>query len=252
MKFDKIYILAINHNQKKLDDIIKRLSKLNVDGVTTYEVLNGHNGWDQPTPENVNVYDKWGQLDSWNDFWKEDVQPGEVGCALSHMLAWNKIIEDGVSNALILEEDFVPELDLKNLEEPSKKWPYKWDYLNLGRYTFDRSDDIKINDTYCIPSLHYNMHAYVLTNIGAQKLLSYKLEKNIIPVDEFITAAYMQHRRPDIEEIYPIKLINALATNKSWVSQSSNAETTTVSAHTKTFQNPDRERLFRESAKETK
>ncbi|NND23527.1 MAG: hypothetical protein HKN86_02425 [Acidimicrobiia bacterium] len=252
MKFDKIYILAINHTQEKIDSIVKKLSALETDGVTNYEILIGHNGWQEELPEGAKIYDNWGQPESWNDFWKKDVQPGEVGCTLSHISAWNKIVEDGVSRALILEEDFVPKLPLLELPEPDESWPYKWDYLNLGRYIFNKENDIMINDAYCIPSLHYNMHAYVLTNLGAQKLVDYNLQKNIFINDEFITATYMNHRRSDIEELYPIKNINALATNKNWIGQNSNAETTMVSGHTKTFENPNRESLLRANEKETK
>ena len=252
MKVDKIYILAIDHTPEKVESIRTRLETIGFDNDIPYEILHGHNGWTSELPADANVYKNWAQPESWNDFWKMDVQPGEVGCALSHISAWNKIIEDNVSRALILEEDFIFKKSFKDLEEPSENWPYKWDYLNIGRYTFDKGDDIILNDTYCIPSLHYNMHAYVLTYTGAQKLISYNLQKNIFVVDEFITATYMNHRRWDIEEMFPVKLINALATNTDWIGQTSNAETTTVSAHTKTFANPDRLSLLEASAKQQK
>ena len=50
----------------------------------------------------------------------------------------------------------------------------------------------------------------------------------------------MNHRRWDIEEMFPVKLINAIATNEDWIGQTSNAESTTVSAHTKTYENKNR------------
>ena len=57
----------------------------------------------------------------------------------------------------------------------------------------------------------------------------------------------MNHRRWDIEEMFPVKLINALATTDDWIGQTSNAESTTVSAHTKTFENKDRNSLLKSS-----
>jgi len=247
MKIDKIYILAIDHTPEKVKSIENKLETIGFDDNTPYEILYGHNGWKSELPDNCNVYKNWAQPESWNDFWKLEPQPGEIGCALSHNMAWKKIIEDNISRALILEEDFVFKKSFKDLEEPSEGWPYKWDYLTLGRYVFNYDNDIKLNDTYCIPSLHYNMHAYVLTHLGAQKLISYKLEENIFPCDEFITATYMNHRRWDIEEMFPVKLINALATNEKWIGQTSDAESTTVSAHTKTFENKDRNSLLERS-----
>ena len=38
-----------------------------------------------------------------------------------------------------------------------------------------------------------------------QKLVDYKLEDNLFPNDELITATYMQHPRPDIEAMFPVK-----------------------------------------------
>jgi|TARA_B100000768_G_C11203332_1_gene342723 GR25 family glycosyltransferase involved in LPS biosynthesis len=249
MKLDKIYILAIDHTPEKVESIKNKLETMGFDDDIPYEILHGHNGWKSELPTGHSVYKGWSQPESWNDFWKMNVQPGEIGCTITHISAWNKIIEDNVSRALILEEDFILKKPFKDLEEPSENWPYKWDYLNIGRYAFEKDDDIILNDTYCIPALHYNMHSYVLTYVGAQKLISYNLEKNIIPVDEFITATYMNHRRWDIEEIFPVKLINALATNNNWIGQTSDAQSTTVSAHTKTFENPDRMSLLEASSK---
>ncbi len=79
--------------------------------------------------------------------------------------------DEGVERAIILEEDFNPVKGklIKDLPEPDNKWPFIWDYLSLGRWTFQAGDDIKLNDTYCIPSLPYNLHAYILTKPGAQK-----------------------------------------------------------------------------------
>lgn len=240
MKVDKIYVLAIRHTQEKIDSIKERLVQLDTDGVTPYEIIIGHDGWNDSLPDDVKVYRGWAIPESWNDFWKLPVQPGEIGCTLSHISAWRKILEDGVKTALILEEDFIPVRSIKSMPPPDKTWPFNWDYLTLGRYVFDGAHDIKLDENYCIPSLHYNMHAYMLTDQASFKLLSYNLHKNIIPVDEFMPVTYIDHRRPDINFIWPLKQIIPLATNELYVSQSSDADTTTVSGHTKTFENRDR------------
>jgi hypothetical protein len=75
------------------------------------------------------------------------------------------------------------------------------------------------------------MHAYMLTQEGAQKLVDHHLERNIFINDEFITATYMTHRRKDIEAMYPNKNIKAISTKEDYISQTSNAETTLVSKH---------------------
>ena len=233
MKIDKIYVLAINHTQEKIDDIVSRLESTGFEPNTPFVILKGHNAYTDKTPEGVGVYEKWGIANSWNKFWQMPVQTEEVGCALSHINAWKTITNEGVERALILEEDFQPVngMQFKDIPEPNPKWPFVWDFLTLGRWSFNYHDDIKLNDTYCIPGLHYNMHAYILTNVGAQKLVDYQLEKNIIPSDEFITATYLNHRRQDIEELFPIKTINALATCKDLFEQLDHKSM--VSGHTR-------------------
>ena len=236
MKIDKIYVLAINHTQEKINDIIKRLEASEFEPETDYSIITGHNAYTDKIPKGVTIYDKWGNPNHWNKFWQMSVQTGEVGCALSHINGWNIIAsEEGIERALILEEDFniIKGKAIKDLPEPNAegRWPFVWDYLSLGRWQFNENDDIKIDDTYCIPALHYNMHSYILTKVGAQKLIDYHLHKNIIPVDEFITATYMKHRRGDVEALYPIKTISAIATNEDWFHQL--AHKSMVSAHTR-------------------
>ena len=227
LKFDKIYILAINHSQEKYDDIQRRLGELGLANQVNYEIINGHNGYTDPLSTDVSLYEGWAQPDGWNDFWKFEMSKGEIGCAISHTLVWQKVLEDGVERALILEEDFYSRLPLNQLNEPEMQF----DFAFLGRYVFDENEDRKIDNNWCYPGLSYNMHAYVLTNQGAQKLLNTQFKQNLIPVDEFITATYMPHRRPDIDSMYPTKNMTFVSVNEDFIGQSSNAETTTVSRH---------------------
>lgn len=235
MKIDKIYILALNPDQARIDDIKRRLSDAEFDGTTPYEILYGHDGWNEPTPDWVTVYDGW-KLDTENPFWNLPVQPGEIGCTISHINAWKRAAEGEEERVLILEEDFIAEKRMMDLPEPDENWPFVWDYLTLGRWVFPSTKDIKIDDTFCIPGPHYNMQAYVLTKLGAQKLVDYKLEDNLFINDEFIMATYMQHARPDVNEIYPVKTINAIATHEDWFNQDGSSNK--VSSHAPQWQ-PD-------------
>lgn len=227
LQFDKIYVLAINHSQEKYDDIAARLNELGLTGQVQYEILDGHNGYTDEMPKDVKIYSDWAQPNGWNDFWRFDMSKGEIGCALSHTMAWQKIVDDGVERALVLEEDFYKIKTLSQLKEPNTPF----DFAFLGRYVFDQKDDKPIDDQWVYPDLSYNMHAYVLTNQGAQKLLNTSFKQNLIPVDEFITATYMDHRRQDINKIFPNRNMKFISTNTDWIGQSSNAETTTVSRH---------------------
>jgi GR25 family glycosyltransferase involved in LPS biosynthesis len=221
LKIEKIYVLAINHSPEKYKDIQKRLDALNLPTEVDFEIINGHNGYTEKLPKNTEVYDNWALSDTDNVFWKNPVGVGEIGCTLSHINIWNKIVKDGINRALVLEES------IKDLNEPS----VDWDFMYLGRYVFDKSEDVNIDNQWVRPGTSYNMHAYMLTQEGAQKLVDYHLERNIFINDEFITATYMTHRRQDIEAMYPNKNIKAISTKEDYITQTSNKETTLVSAH---------------------
>jgi GR25 family glycosyltransferase involved in LPS biosynthesis len=230
MKIDKIYVLALNPDQDRVNDIKIRLKEAEFEGTTGFEILFGHDGWNEPVPDWVTIYDGW-KLDTKNPFWKLPVQPGEIGCTISHINAWKRVAEGDEEVVLILEEDFLPEKRMLDLPEPNANgdWPFTWDYLTLGRWVFKPENDISIDDTFCIPSKHYNMQAYILTKLGAQKLVDYKLEDNLFINDEFIMATYMQHSRADLNEMYPVKTINAIATKKDWFNQDGSSNK--VSSH---------------------
>ena len=51
--------------------------------------------------------------------------------------------------------------------------------------------------------MSYCTYAYVISPSGREKLLNYEVEKGIIPADEFLTATYNPHPRPDVRFKYP-------------------------------------------------
>ena len=226
LKIDKIYVLAINHTEEKYADIAKRLNELNLPGSIPFEVLPGHNGYTDPLPDGMAIYDGWA-METDNVYWSTPVTQGEVGCTISHINAWKRAVEEGHERVLILEEDFYGIKPVFELREPT----VEWDFMYLGRYKFEGSVSEKIDSQWERPGLSYNMQAYVLTSKGAKTLVDYHLERNLFINDEFITATYSNHRRNDVEAMYPEKKIKAIATIEDYIGQSSNAETTLVSKH---------------------
>ena len=88
----KIFIISLIRQSERRRDILSQCYKLKLD-VEIYDAVEGT------------------RLDA--DFLREEVvdypackmTPGVIGCALSHRLVWERIIEEGLSCALILEDD---------------------------------------------------------------------------------------------------------------------------------------------------
>ena len=92
MRIDKVYILVLGIDQPKVDKIQSKLDKCGFESRIECEILSGHNGWTQPIPEGVTVFNKFGLGEKTdNPHWKLPPQPGEIGCALSHINAWKRI-----------------------------------------------------------------------------------------------------------------------------------------------------------------
>ena len=108
MQVDKIYIISLEANNKEeVSKIVNNLGDLGLEGPTDYEIVQGHNGHTLELPVGYNAYSNWNLRGNTDDvWWQRDVTPGECGCAISHYNVWNKILEDGVERALILEDDF--------------------------------------------------------------------------------------------------------------------------------------------------
>jgi GR25 family glycosyltransferase involved in LPS biosynthesis len=135
---------------------------------------------------------------------------GEIGCALSHLTAYKKIIDLNLENALILEDDLVLNPDdsenLHSLNTGLQELPDDWEFLYLGYalnnnkmsygtylrswiiypilslYDRNRFNPFKYRRRFprrfseCLQKAgnHYRTHSYGITKKGAQKILNYQ------------------------------------------------------------------------------
>lgn len=220
LNFDKIYIISLDHSQGTYDKIAKKLNDLGLSRSVPYEIVRAHDGNTDKLPENYHVYDKWLLPESNNKWWSQAVTASEIGCTISHINCWQKIIKDNVKSALILEEDFLPQRSISDLNQPG----LIYDLAYLGKWLLPEREDTKIpNETQWFYSgASYNTHAYVITNSCALKFLDYNLHKNIIPVDEFIMATYSDHARKDVRELYANKNVVSITPNEDYIEQETN------------------------------
>jgi len=223
MKIGKVYILTLDPIESK-PEIIRKLRDCGLPGSTPYEIVKGFDGRYGDIPNEYKIYKHWNLgSDHWNSWWKRPILPGEIGCAIGHILIWKKIISDNINSCLILEDDFLcsGKYSITDICEPIQS---KWDISLLGRSKIDvNSIEQEIDSTWVRSNHFYNMHAYVIkTPAVAKKLLSNKFQDNLIPVDEYISALGYPHRREDIRNIYPqnlnilsIKDLNFIVQNRS-------------------------------------
>jgi GR25 family glycosyltransferase involved in LPS biosynthesis len=193
----KSFCISLEKNKHHWRNILDMIRNAGFEDVEIFPGINGNeigkmdNG--EPVSENTqNLVDSLGGLSNLLTLWaryslktnkkrKYDAQLsswGAVGCYLSHVLIWNMMIEDDLPYCAIFEDD-VKFVD--NFKEEFQKRlefiPDDADGIFLGvsdnflgkRYNeyFDR-----------IEGVFFGLHAYILTNAGAKKLL-----KNVFPIE---------------------------------------------------------------------
>jgi len=116
---------------------------------------------------------------------------GALGCALSHRHIWHDIINNNISEALILEDDitFVDNFTQKLDSILSDARSYNYDVLFLGYHPATLKYIISHNATLLKSKKIYGLFGYIVTNNGAKKLLeafpiSYQIDTEISKIND--------------------------------------------------------------------
>jgi len=208
MKIDHIYVINL---RSSIDDIVDRLSGLNIPYYIEYTIVDGVNGRDLVSnPDKVNlpheykVADWWKIEDHENPWWGRDINASEIGCTLSHYKCWLYAKEAGHNNVLILEEDFI----CKENEWPSDLdlLPSDWDFMYMGRQKNNNINDIPYKGSIVKPGYSYNTHAYLINASGIEKAIDINPHLDIIPADELIVGLMGNHPREDVNKRFNVNL----------------------------------------------
>jgi GR25 family glycosyltransferase involved in LPS biosynthesis len=145
--------------------------KLKLSGVTNYEFFDAINGKElEPSHELFSLFER-------NDF---NYKKGVIGCALSHIQLWNKLINDTENEFYIILEDDISFCDNFNkyLGDVCKLFvEQKLEHLALGEYNTSKvfpTDNLKI-DVYS-KDLYEEWNcafSYIISKDAAKKAINY-------------------------------------------------------------------------------
>ena len=217
-QIDKAFVLNLN---SKNENLKHKLNSLNISNRFKWEIIVGVSG--------TNTDIKWKPFPTWklkdhpNAWWNRDIKEGEIGCAIGHYLMWKQAYEEGHELCLFLEEDFNPIHSLENLD--LRDLPEDVDGFYLGRSKVNPNEvEEEVGRNWLKASYSYNMQSYCLTRSGLEKILKYDFLNNIMPVDEFLPAAYIKHPRKDVADLFKPTL-NFYAHKQEHITQTSNKKT---------------------------
>jgi glycosyl transferase family 25 len=129
-------------------------------------------------------------------FFKRGLSHGELGCALSHLSIYKKMVNEGIEATLILEDDVDISDDIHNIIKSTRKFPKNWELMLCGYYAetiterisasslWGKSEVTPLHQSVRLVEVSYGTHGYIINNRGAKKLLS---ELNMIskPIDHY-------------------------------------------------------------------
>ena len=230
MKIDYIYVISIDHSEKNINLIEKKLDKFNFTYPIGYTILDGINGReifkDKYNIKNFGyeIYDIT-KNHMENDWWKRQMSAGEIGCVLSHIKVWEDAYLSNYKNVLILEDDFelIDENLFWDVIENSKMYDFEIILFDLLLQSqIENIENRNINSDFFVePGFSYNAHAYIINNIGLKRINDINLpilKSHLIPTDEFLPSIYSYHPRNDFRCLFQRNL-RALTPKESIITQ---------------------------------
>jgi glycosyl transferase family 25 len=175
----KKYIINLKKDKDRYNKSILRLNNSGIKDVKRFDAINGNElimslepiGYKHPF---VNV-SLTAQYDIYNGRkqHKELSSKGAIGCYLSHLMLWKKLVESDNERMLIFEDDIVPldiNLDVKINNLINEKDDF--DILLLGHRIIDK-DTTKVSENLSRCIFFFNLDSYIITKKAAQKLLKF-------------------------------------------------------------------------------
>lgn len=201
-KIPPIFIINLLRDIDKKSHIMAMLKPLNVN----YQFFEAVDGKQLTQLEIAKIYDQ----KKAKKLRKRDLVVGELGCSLSHLGIYKKMIAEGIERAIILEDDAVLEDGFLQVINEIESFPNDWELVLLGYG--NPKYDCKIKKTNINNLSGYYLyqsiakisctHGYIINQNGAKKILN-ENQKIYNPIDHF-TGDY---KTVNFYAIYP-KIVN--------------------------------------------
>lgn len=193
---NKIYVINLKHRTDRWKNMQKSFKGTGLE-LTRYNAVNGK----KLSEDKINKYT--------TKFCDKFCSPSIIGCGLSHSNLWRHIINNNEDNVLILEDDSYPIDDFnETLKKYWKSVPDDWDMIYFGcfgscdasiiekyaTYIYSGKKDKVVHKNGVVqaniisPAFPLGLHAYMLSNKGASKLInSGKFDKIDYHIDNTIS-----------------------------------------------------------------
>ena len=179
----KIYIINLKKDKKRRENIIREVEKQNL---TNYEIIDAVDGNELNQNElNIATFKNKKHLNPWNS----KMSPSQIGCALSHIKIYERLIKTEFEVALILEDDaiFVRDFNnnLKQLILKNFKFRKQIVLLSELKEFYGKALDSGNNFEIVNVSNAFFTHAYMINKEAARSIISFNYPVKTI-ADNFV------------------------------------------------------------------
>lgn len=163
----KVFLINLDKSLDRFEACKSELDKYNI----PFERIPAIYGKDLSEQELNSIYD---QVKN-KQYYKTDMSIGEIGCYLSHIKCWQKIIDDDLDYAVILEDDFKLSDNFAHFQSIFTNLK-NWDFIRIAFASrgVPIVDSTRINNAYQLTyykKVPINTLAQVVSKQGASKLL---------------------------------------------------------------------------------
>jgi len=178
-----VFVISLKDEEKRRRQMKEKLEALGLPFVF-FDAIDGRN-FDVPAHPAYNSVRR-------RRCYGRDMTGGEIGCLLSHKAIFEKMLQDNIEEALILEDDAVLAPDFPAVLRALPDCPVNFDIVRfLGSPKVEKRHSRRIypviEDFWLVrmPTTPGGAHAYFIRKSGARKLLAH-MDRNAFPIDTLI------------------------------------------------------------------
>lgn len=208
LSFSEVYMINLKRRPERRIKMEATLKELGLDFVHL-EAVDG-----KTLTDDVLIQKGITLLPEYTDpYHKRPMTMGEIGCFLSHYTIWQKMVELGQEEVLVLEDDirFEPFFSQRSemLMEDARRIG-GWDLIYYGRKRLQENEAfLEQSENFVKVSYTYWTLGYVISLQGAKKLLAAEPLKRLLPVDEFLPIMFNEHPNDSWKLKYETRNLNA-------------------------------------------
>lgn len=124
---------------------------------------------------------------------------GEIGCFLSHLSLWKKIIDNNLPYMAIFEDDIYLGSEAKSFLKDNSWIPENVEVIKLEAFSdsvqvelFSKKNLINDRSLFLLKGRHLGTAGYIISNAGARNLFNYISDLDVLkPIDDIMFDSYI-------------------------------------------------------------